>query len=45
MALVPGTLIDRVVYIGVSPLKCVFRKSGNKGSIIKDSIDGHDDSI
>ena len=33
---VPGTLIDRVVSIGESPLKCVFRKSG---------IDGHADSI
>ena len=37
---VPGTLIDMVVVIGESPLKCVFRKSGHK-----DGIDGHADSI
>ena len=42
---VPGTLIDRVVSIGESPLKCVFRKSGHKVSILKDGIDGHADSI
>ena len=42
---VPGTLIDRVVSIGESPLKCVFRKSGHKISILKDGIDGHADSI
>ena len=42
---VPGTLIDRVVSIGESPLKCVFRKSGHKVSILKDVIDGHADSI
>ena len=27
---VPGTLLDRVVFIGESPLKCVFRKCGHK---------------
>ena len=27
---VPGTLLDRVVSIGESPLKCVFRKCGTK---------------
>ena len=32
---VPGTLIDRVVSIGESSLKCVFRKSGHKVSILK----------
>ena len=42
---VPGTLIDRVVSIGESPLKCVFRKSGHKVSFLKDGIDGHVDSI
>ena len=42
---VPGTLIDRVVSIGESPLKCVFRKSGHKVSILKDGIDGHADSM
>ena len=42
---VPGTLIDRAVSIGESPLKCVFRKSGHKISILKDGIDGHADSI
>ena len=42
---VPGTLIDRVVSIGESPLKCVFRKSGHKVSFLKDGIDGHADSI
>ena len=42
---VPVTLINRVVSIGVSPLKCVFRKSGHKISILKDGIDGHADSI
>ena len=42
---VPGTLIDRVVSIGESPLKCVLRKSGHKISILKDGIDGHADSI
>ena len=42
---VPGTLIDRVVSIGESPLKCVFRKSGHKVSILKDGIDGPADSI
>ena len=42
---VPGTLIDRVVSIGESPLKCVFRKSGHKVSILKDGIDGYADSI
>ena len=42
---VPGTLIGRVVSIGESPLKCVFRKSGHKIYILKDGIDGHADSI
>ena len=42
---VPGTLIDRVVSIGESPLQCVFRKSGHKVSFLKDGIDGHADSI
>ena len=42
---VPGTLIDRVVSIGESPLKCVFRKSGHKVSFLKGGIDGHADSI
>ena len=42
---VPGTLIDSVVSIGESPLKCVFRKSGHEVSILKDGIDGHADSI
>ena len=42
---VPGTLIDRVVSIGESPLKCVFKKSGHKVSTLKDGIDGHADSI
>ena len=42
---VPGTLIERVVSIGESPLKCVFRKSGHKISILKDGIDGHADSL
>ena len=42
---IPGTLIDRVVSIGESPLKCVFRKSGHKVSFLKDGIDGHADSI
>ena len=35
----------RVVSIGESHLKCVFRKSGHKVSILKDGIDGHADSI
>ena len=42
---VPGTLLDRVVSIGESPLKCVFRKCGHKNFILKDGIDGHVDSI
>ena len=42
---VHGTLIDRVVSIGESPLKCVFRKYGHKVSILKDCIDGHADYI
>ena len=42
---VPGTLLDRVVSIGESPLKCVFRKCGRKELILKDGIDGHVDSI
>ena len=42
---VPGTLLDRVVSIGESPLKCVFRKCGPKEFILKDGIDGHVDSI
>ena len=42
---VPGTLLDRVVSIGESPLKCVFRKCGHKEFILKDDIDGHVDSI
>ena len=42
---VPGTLLDRVVSIGESPLKCVFRKCGHKFFILKDGIDGHVDSI
>ena len=42
---VPGTLLDRVVSIGESPLKCVFRKCGHKKIILKDGIDGHVDSI
>ena len=42
---VPGTLIGTVVSIEESPLKCVFRKSGHKVSILKDGIDGHADSI
>ena len=42
---VPGTLLDRVVSIGESPLKCVFRKCGHKEFILKDGIDGHVDSI
>ena len=42
---VPGTLLDRVVSIGESPVKCVFRKCGNKEFILKDGIDGHVDSI
>ena len=43
---VHGTLIDRVVSIGESLLKCVFfRKSGHKVYILKDGIDGHADSI
>ena len=42
---VPGTIIDRVVSIGESHPKCVFRKSGHKVSILKDGIDGHADSI
>ena len=41
----PGTLIDRVVSIGESPLKCDFRKSSNKLAIFKDDTDGHVDSI
>ena len=39
---VPGTLLDRVVSIGESPLKCVFRKCGQNNFI---GIDGHVDSI
>ena len=35
----------RVVSIGESPLKCVFRKCGHKEFILKDGIDGHVDSI
>ena len=42
---VPGTLLVRVVSIGKSPLKCVFRKCGHKEFILKDGIDGHVDSI
>ena len=42
---VPGTLMDRGVSIGESPLKCVFRKSGHKIHMLKDGIDGHADSI
>ena len=42
---VPGTLLDRVVSIGESTLKCVFRKCGHKHFILKDGIDGHVDSI
>ena len=42
---VPGTLLDRVVSIGESPLKCVFRKCGHKEFILKDGIDGHVYSI
>ena len=42
---VPGTLLDRVMSIGESPLKCVFRKCGHKEFILKDGIDGHVDSI
>ena len=42
---VHGTSIDRVESIGESPLKCAFRKCGHKGSILKDGIDGHVDSI
>ena len=38
---VPGTLLDRVVSIGESPLKCDFRKYGHKGSILKDGIGAH----
>ena len=42
---VPGTLLDRLVSIGESPLKCVFRKCGHKEFILKDDIDRHVDSI
>ena len=42
---VPGTLLDRVVSIGESPLKCVFRKCGHKEFILTDGIGGHVDSI
>ena len=42
---VPGTLLERVVSIGESPLKCVFRKCGHKEFILKDGIGGHVDSI
>ena len=41
----PGTLLDRVVSIGESPLKCVFRKYSYKGFILEEGIDGHVDSI
>ena len=36
---VHGTLLDRVVSIGESPLKCVFRKCGHKNVMLKDGID------
>ena len=42
---VPGTLLDRVVSIGESLLKCVFRRCGHNKFILKDGIDGHVDSI
>ena len=42
---VPGTLLDRVVSIWESPLKCVIRKCGHDEFILKDGIDGHVDSI
>ena len=42
---VPGILLERVVSIGESPLKCVFRKCGHKEFILKDGIGGHVDSI
>ena len=42
---IPGTLLDRVVSIVESPLKCVFRKCGHTFFILKDGIDGHVDSI
>ena len=42
---VPGTLLDRVVSIGESPLKCVFRKCGQIFLILKNGIYGHVDSI
>ena len=42
---VPGTLLDRLVSIGESSLKWVFRKCGHKEFILKDGIEGHVDSI
>ena len=35
---VPGTLLDRVMSIGESPLKCVFRKCGHKEFTLKDTL-------
>ena len=43
---VHGTIIDGVLSIGESPLKCFFIiKSGHKGSIFKDGTHGDVDSI
>ena len=35
---VPGTILDRVVSIGESPLKCVFRKCGHNEFILKTAL-------